>query len=179
MKDHFGCPVQATINVVSGKWKVVTIWHLGFSARRFAALRDLLPGISEKVLAAAVAPDGSRRNREARSHPCLAAASHLFADGAGEQLIEPLGGLCSWGTRAPWACHQTYSVTRRGRRNESVERRDHGDCSSDRMNRAQKSLPLKFKLLFKRRSCTGHSRVTRIFLRVVYYFPMGVLHIQL
>ena len=49
-KDNHGCPVQGTINVLSGKWKVLVVWHLGFGPRRFAALRDLLPGISEKVL---------------------------------------------------------------------------------------------------------------------------------
>ncbi len=52
MKHHYGCPVQGTINTVSGKWKVLAIWHLGFSPRRFAELRKLLPGISEKVLTA-------------------------------------------------------------------------------------------------------------------------------
>ncbi len=52
MKNHFGCPVQGTINVLSGKWKVLVVWHLGFQPRRFAELRDLLPGVSEKVLAA-------------------------------------------------------------------------------------------------------------------------------
>src|SRR5258706_16362246 len=50
MKDNHGCPVQGTINVLSGKWKVLVVWHLGFGPRRFAELRDLVPGISEKVL---------------------------------------------------------------------------------------------------------------------------------
>src|SRR6267142_7156439 len=52
MKVHHGCPVQATINVLSGKWKVQAVWHLSFGPRRFAELRDLLRGVSEKVLTA-------------------------------------------------------------------------------------------------------------------------------
>ena len=52
MKNDFGCPVQGTINVLSGKWKVLVVWHLGFMPRRFAELRNLLPGVSEKVLTA-------------------------------------------------------------------------------------------------------------------------------
>ncbi len=52
MKPNYGCPVQATINVLSGKWKVQAVWHLSFGPRRFAELRDLLSGVSEKVLAA-------------------------------------------------------------------------------------------------------------------------------
>ena len=52
MKDHHGCPVQATINVLSGKWKVQAVWHLSFGPRRFTEMRNLLKGVSEKVLTA-------------------------------------------------------------------------------------------------------------------------------
>jgi|SRR6516165_4084148 len=50
MKDYYGCPVQASINVLSGKWKVQILWHLSFGSRRFAEIRKKLPKISEKVL---------------------------------------------------------------------------------------------------------------------------------
>src|SRR5260370_29076844 len=52
MKVHHGCPVQATINVLSGKWKVQAVWRLSFGPLRFAELRNLLRGVSEKVLTA-------------------------------------------------------------------------------------------------------------------------------
>jgi DNA-binding HxlR family transcriptional regulator len=52
VKNHFGCPVQATANVMAGKWKVLIVWHLSFGSRRFAEIRDFLPGASEKVLTA-------------------------------------------------------------------------------------------------------------------------------
>ena len=47
-----GCPVQAAINVLSGKRKVQAVWRLSFGPRRFAELRNLLRGVSEKVLTA-------------------------------------------------------------------------------------------------------------------------------
>ena len=50
MKDHHGCPVQATVNLISGKWKVQILWHLSFGPRRFAEIRRKLKTISEKVL---------------------------------------------------------------------------------------------------------------------------------
>jgi len=50
MKDRHGYPVQATVNVLSGKWKEQTLWHLSFRPRRFAELRKKLPRISEKAL---------------------------------------------------------------------------------------------------------------------------------
>ena len=52
MRNNFGCPVQGTANVIAGKWKVLIVWHLSFGTRRFAQIRDLLPGVSEKVLTA-------------------------------------------------------------------------------------------------------------------------------
>ena len=36
MRSNFGCPVQATANVMAGKWKVMIVWHLSFGSRRFA-----------------------------------------------------------------------------------------------------------------------------------------------
>ena len=50
MKQHYGCPIKATLNVMSGKWKVLALWYLSFKPQRFAELRDLLPGVTEKVL---------------------------------------------------------------------------------------------------------------------------------
>ncbi len=50
MKNNFGCPVQGTINVLSGKWKVLLVWHLGFRPRRFAELRDLLSKAGDELI---------------------------------------------------------------------------------------------------------------------------------
>jgi len=46
MRDHYGCPVQASINVLSGKWKVQILWHFSFGPRQFAQIRKKLPKIS-------------------------------------------------------------------------------------------------------------------------------------
>jgi DNA-binding HxlR family transcriptional regulator len=99
MKSNFGCPVQGTINVISGKWKVLAIWHLGFGPRRFAELRKLLPGISEKVLTAQLREletDGIVGRKVKRASPPQVTYS---LTSAGEELIEPMSVLCKWGTR--------------------------------------------------------------------------------
>jgi DNA-binding HxlR family transcriptional regulator len=72
MKVHHGCPVQATINVLSGKWKVQAVWRLSFGALRFAEHRDLLRGVSEKILTAQLRElerDGVDKRTEVRSSP--------------------------------------------------------------------------------------------------------------
>ncbi|HZC65917.1 MAG TPA: helix-turn-helix domain-containing protein, partial [Candidatus Dormibacteraeota bacterium] len=47
-----GCPVQATVAVMRGKWKVSILWNLAFGPKRFAELAKRLGKISEKVLTA-------------------------------------------------------------------------------------------------------------------------------
>lgn len=45
-----GCPVQHTLQFLSGKWKIGIIWNLRKGALRFGELKKLLPGITEKML---------------------------------------------------------------------------------------------------------------------------------
>ncbi|MEU3772704.1 helix-turn-helix domain-containing protein [Streptomyces sp. NPDC032472] len=40
------------MSLIDGKWKVSLLWELDRRPRRFGELRRLVPGVSEKVLAA-------------------------------------------------------------------------------------------------------------------------------
>lgn len=91
--------MQGTINAVSGKWKVLAIWHLGFGPKRFAQLRKLLPGISEKVLAAQLRQletDGIINRKTTHSSPPQVTYSLTVA---GEEFMETLADLCAWGSK--------------------------------------------------------------------------------
>jgi DNA-binding HxlR family transcriptional regulator len=44
-------PVQATLDVIGGKWKAVILYHLMHDGtHRFSELRRKMPGISERIL---------------------------------------------------------------------------------------------------------------------------------
>ena len=45
-----GCPLTAALAAVGGKWKLIIVYWLAESPKHFAALRQLMPGISQKVL---------------------------------------------------------------------------------------------------------------------------------
>jgi DNA-binding HxlR family transcriptional regulator len=97
MKDHFGCPVQATSNVISGKWKVLILWHLSFASLRFAEIRDHLPGVSEKMLAAQLRQlenDGLVLRTVTELIPPR--VDYSLSD-AGRQLIPVMDSMWNWG----------------------------------------------------------------------------------
>jgi DNA-binding HxlR family transcriptional regulator len=99
MKSHHGCPIQATSNVISGKWKVLILWHLSFQSYRFSELRELLPGVSEKVLTAQLRQmegDGLVIRISADMMPPRV---DYRLSAAGEELIPIMERMCDWGGR--------------------------------------------------------------------------------
>jgi DNA-binding HxlR family transcriptional regulator len=99
LKDHYGCPVQATINMISGKWKVQILWHLSFGPRRFAELRKKLKTVSEKVLAdqlRQLEKDGVLRREVRATIPPQVTYS---LNDEGQKLVPMMESLCGWGSR--------------------------------------------------------------------------------
>jgi len=45
-----GCPVEATLDLIDGKWKGVLLFHLQSGTQRFNALKRNLPNITQRML---------------------------------------------------------------------------------------------------------------------------------
>ena len=100
MKQNYGCPVQATINVLAGKWKVMILWHLGVSGtKRFAELKRVLPGVSEKVLTDQLRQLEADRVIQRTSDGSVPARVDYSLTKAGESLIPEMEKLCDWGSK--------------------------------------------------------------------------------
>jgi len=98
MKSNHGCPVQATINVLSGKWKVPIMWHLSFGNLRFAELRRIVGSVSEKVLTEQLRQlegDGVIERFVSDSVP--PAVTYSLND-EGRKLVPLMESLCEWGS---------------------------------------------------------------------------------
>ncbi len=96
MKENHGCPVQATINIMSGQWKVQILWRLSFGPMRFAAIRKKLRTISEKVLTdqlRQLEKDGLIQRHVSGSVPPAVTYSQ---NGEGEKLVPMMESLCAW-----------------------------------------------------------------------------------
>ena len=49
-KKSVSCPVETTLALISGRWKVLVIYHLLGGVKRFGELHRALPGISHRTL---------------------------------------------------------------------------------------------------------------------------------
>lgn len=44
------CPIEDTLNIVAGRWKILILWWLQAGELRFGELRRLIPSVSPKML---------------------------------------------------------------------------------------------------------------------------------
>ncbi len=92
-----GCPVEAALDVIGGKWKAVILYHLGKGGLRFGALQRRLNGITARML--------TRQLRELEADGLVVRTVHavvpprvdyaLSADGATLQPV--IDTLYAWG----------------------------------------------------------------------------------
>lgn len=51
VKDkEYSCPIEVAMELVSGKWKLLIIWHLRNKTRRFSDLQRKIPKVTQKML---------------------------------------------------------------------------------------------------------------------------------
>jgi DNA-binding HxlR family transcriptional regulator len=44
------CPLADLIDIIGGRWKVLSLWHLRDGTKRFTELKRLMPGVTQKML---------------------------------------------------------------------------------------------------------------------------------
>ena len=99
MKDHHGCAVQAAINTLSGKWKVLIVWHLSRSPLRFAAIRRKLKNISEKVLTDQLRQLEAHGIIQRHASNSIPPAVTYSLNQEGKKLVPIMETLCDWGSQ--------------------------------------------------------------------------------
>lgn len=46
----YHCPVEIAMDILSGKWKSLMLWHLHEGTKRYKELERIVPGVSQKML---------------------------------------------------------------------------------------------------------------------------------
>jgi DNA-binding HxlR family transcriptional regulator len=49
-EKQYHCPVEVSMDLLSGKWKCLMLWHLNEGTKRYKELERIVPGISQKIL---------------------------------------------------------------------------------------------------------------------------------
>jgi DNA-binding HxlR family transcriptional regulator len=101
-KDHrsgsYSCGLEAALELIGGKWKVLVLWALRADPQRFGELRLLVAGISEKMLIQhlkEMQADGIVTRKDFKEvPPRVEYALTPF----GKSLYAALAPLCEWGT---------------------------------------------------------------------------------
>jgi DNA-binding HxlR family transcriptional regulator len=93
----FVCGLDAAIDVVGGKWKVLILWTLHEGPKRFGELRRSVPDVSEKVLIQHLRElerdEAVRRDVQQAVPPKV----EYSLTGFGDALVEALRPLGAWG----------------------------------------------------------------------------------
>jgi DNA-binding HxlR family transcriptional regulator len=97
-QKNYYCGLEAALDVIGGKWKVLILWALRSEAQRFGELRRSVEGISEKMLIQhlkEMQADGIAMRKDFKEvPPRVEYALTPF----GKSLYGALAPLCEWGT---------------------------------------------------------------------------------
>ncbi|QWT21582.1 helix-turn-helix transcriptional regulator [Bacillus sp. NP157] len=93
-----GCGLNATLRVISGKWKPLILFFLRDGSKRYGELKRLVGGVSDKVLI--------QQLKDLEADQVLARTSYNEVPPRVDYSLTPLGRslaeailpLCAWGT---------------------------------------------------------------------------------
>jgi len=108
----YHCTVEATLDVIGGKWKPLILWHLGDSVMRFGELQKSLHGVNAKMLTKQLREleeDGVIRRTV---YPEVPPRVEYSITEFGKTVIPILEALCTWGAQ--------YLGTQTGKKSDEI-----------------------------------------------------------
>lgn len=93
----YTCPVELTLNVMGGKWKVLLLWNMRESVKRYGELKRLIPGITHKMLTQQLRELEEDGIINRRVYEIVPPRVEYSLTERGEQLKPVLGLMAQWG----------------------------------------------------------------------------------
>ena len=97
--SNYKCEIEVTLEVISGKWKALILWHLGQEEIiRFNEFRRIIPEVSQKMLTQqlrSLEDDGLVLRKE---YPQVPHMVEYSLSPMGQKLQPILNAMDDWGT---------------------------------------------------------------------------------
>lgn len=98
MEEKANCPVEATLELIGGKYKALILWHLSQGKLRYSELRSRLAGITPKMLTQQLR-EMEAKNLVAREvYPVVPPKVEYSLTELGRSLMPVLVAMRDWGS---------------------------------------------------------------------------------
>lgn len=101
MRDcaEYMCALEASLDMMGGKWKALILWHLAEGALRYSELGRLMPRATPKMLTQQLRELEADRLIARKVFPVVPPHVEYSLTDLGRSLVPLLGGMCDWGKR--------------------------------------------------------------------------------
>jgi DNA-binding HxlR family transcriptional regulator len=97
-KNTFTCPVEATIQLIGGKYKAVILWHLMNGKLRYSELHKKMPKATDKMLTQQLRELERDGLINRTVYPVVPPKTEYALTDFGRSLVPILDEMCNWGT---------------------------------------------------------------------------------
>jgi DNA-binding HxlR family transcriptional regulator len=94
----FSCGLDATLRIISGKWKPLVLFFLHNGPQRYGELKRLVQGVSDKVLIQALKDLEADHVLVRTDYKEVPPRVDYSLTPLGNSLAEAIAPLCTWGT---------------------------------------------------------------------------------
>ena len=96
---HYGCAVEAALDIIGNKWKGVILFHLLDGTKRFNELRRLIPSVTQRMLTLQLRELEHDQIISRTVYPEVPPKVEYNLTKQGESLKPILNSLREWGTQ--------------------------------------------------------------------------------
>ena len=98
MNPQQNCPVETTLELIGGQYKALILWHLAESKLRYSQLRNVLAGITPKMLTQQLRELESKKLIHREVFPIVPPKVEYSLTELGKSLIPILVAMRDWGS---------------------------------------------------------------------------------
>ena len=97
MDSNDNCPVEATLDLIGGKYKALILWHLSDGTLRFSELRSRIPKATPKMLTQQLRELEAQDLIHREVFPIIPPRVEYSLTGLGRSLMPILVAMRDWG----------------------------------------------------------------------------------